>query len=150
MCIKCFSRWRDKYISSLLYSICQGLNSFFSFKTKKKTLFDMFKNMSVVSFSIKTVWTPILGSGLMVSGIDLMFTFYSKIFLSLQQEQSEVHITPDTCTTDYFRCAKYEVHDRVCKHIRCTKCCVPRFLILKALYLISHCKKLSSWIKNNP
>ena len=27
---------RDKYFSSLLYSICEGLNSFFSFETQKK------------------------------------------------------------------------------------------------------------------
>ena len=53
MCIKCFSRWRDKYISSVLYSICQGLNSFFSFKTKKKTLFDMFKNYVCCFFLYK-------------------------------------------------------------------------------------------------
>ena len=75
---------RDKYFSSLLYSTCEGLNSFFSSETQKKILSDdMSENMSVVSFSIKTVWIPRLGSGLMVSGTDLKFTFYSKIFLSL-------------------------------------------------------------------
>ena len=31
----------------------------------------------------KTVWIPILGSGLMVSGTGLKFTFYSKTFLSM-------------------------------------------------------------------
>ena len=34
----------------------------------------------VVSFSIKTVWIGRLGIGLMVSAIDLTFTFYSKKF----------------------------------------------------------------------
>ena len=43
----------------------------------------MAENISVVSFSIKTVWIPRLGSQLMMSGIDLKFTFYPKIFLSL-------------------------------------------------------------------
>ena len=33
-------------------------------------------------FVLKTVWIPRLGSGFMVSGIDLKFTSYSKIFLS--------------------------------------------------------------------
>ena len=38
----------------LLYSICEGLDSFFSSKTQKKILSDdMPKIMSVVSFSIK-------------------------------------------------------------------------------------------------
>ena len=38
---------------SLLYNICEGLNSFFSSETQKKLLsLDMSKNMSVVSFSI--------------------------------------------------------------------------------------------------
>ena len=44
---------RDKYFFGLLYSICEGLNSFFSFETQKKILSDdMFENMSAVSFSI--------------------------------------------------------------------------------------------------
>ena len=65
-----------------LYSTCDRLNSFFSAETQKKILADMSKNMSVVSFSINNSLG--LGSGLMVSEIDLKFTFYSKIFLSLQ------------------------------------------------------------------
>ena len=68
-------------------------------------------------------------SGLMISGIDLKFTFYSKIFLSLQQ----VHVSVYASTNDYLRCTKCEVHERVRKHdIRCTKKRVPRFLILEA------------------
>ena len=44
---------RDKYFSSLLYSICKELNYFFSSETQKKILSDdMSENMSVVSFSI--------------------------------------------------------------------------------------------------
>ena len=31
---------RDKYFSRLLYSICEGLNSFFSSKTQKKIMSD--------------------------------------------------------------------------------------------------------------
>ena len=45
---------RDKYFSSLLYSICEGLSSFFTSETQKEILSnDMSENMSVVSFSIK-------------------------------------------------------------------------------------------------
>ena len=45
---------RDKYFSSLLCNICEGLNSFFFSETQKKILSDdMSENMSVVSFSIK-------------------------------------------------------------------------------------------------
>ena len=67
-----------------ILQVCEGHNSFFSSKTQEKILFDdMSQNKSVVSFSIKTVWLPKLGSGLMVSGVDLKFTFYSKIFSSL-------------------------------------------------------------------
>ena len=44
---------RDKYFSSLLYSTCDGPNSFFSSKTKKKILSnDMAENMSIVSLSV--------------------------------------------------------------------------------------------------
>ena len=44
---------RDKYFSGLLYSICEGLNFFFSSKTQKKILSDdMSENMFVVYFSI--------------------------------------------------------------------------------------------------
>ena len=44
---------RDKYFSSLLYSICERLNSFFSSETQKKLLADdMSENMYVDSFSI--------------------------------------------------------------------------------------------------
>ena len=51
----------------------------------------------IFCFSIKkTVWIPRFYSQLMVSGIDLQFTFYSKIFLSLQY----VH----ACTNNYLRC----------------------------------------------
>ena len=50
---KCFYRWREINILHLLYSICEGLISFFSSETWKKILFDyMSENMSVVSFSI--------------------------------------------------------------------------------------------------
>ena len=64
----------------------------------------------------------------MVSGINLMFTF------SLQQVQSKLHVSIHSCTNDYLRCTKCEVHDRVCKHvIRCMKKRVTRFLIFEAL-----------------
>ena len=44
----------DSFFSSLLYSICEVLSSFFSPETLKKIFSDyVFKNMSVVSFSIK-------------------------------------------------------------------------------------------------
>ena len=44
---------REKYVSSLLYSIGEGLHSFFFSKTQKKTLSDdMSENIFVVSFSI--------------------------------------------------------------------------------------------------
>ena len=44
---------RDKYFSSLLYSTCEGLNSFFSSETQTKLFSqDMSKNMPAVSFSI--------------------------------------------------------------------------------------------------
>ena len=50
---KCFYRWREITILSLLYSICKGLNSFFSSETQKKILSnDMSENMSVVFFSV--------------------------------------------------------------------------------------------------
>ena len=59
---------RDKCFSSLLYSTFKELNSLI--------LSDYIsKNLSVVSFSIKTVWIPRLGSGLMLSRRDLKFTF---------------------------------------------------------------------------
>ena len=79
---------RDKYFSSLLYSICKGLNSFFFSKTQKKIFFsktrkkilsnDMSENMSAVSFSIiKSLATQTF---YMVSGIDLKFTSALKYF----------------------------------------------------------------------
>ena len=85
---------RDKYLSSLLYSNFDGLNSLI--------LSDyMSENMSAVSFSIKN-------------------SLYSV----------SVHV----CTNDYLRCTKYEVHDRVRKHvIRCTRKRAPRFLVIEAL-----------------
>ena len=44
---------RDNYFSSLLYSICEGPNSFFFSETQQKILYDdMSENMSVTSFSI--------------------------------------------------------------------------------------------------
>ena len=47
---------------------------------------------------------------------------------------SEVHISLHTCTNNYLRCTKHEVHDHVLKYaIRCTKKHVSRFLILEAL-----------------
>ena len=55
MCIKqvILQMERDNYFSRLLYSTCEGLNSFFSPDTQKKILSDdMSKNMPVVSFSI--------------------------------------------------------------------------------------------------
>ena len=74
------------------------------------------------------VWIPRLGSGLMVSEIDLTFT------LSLQQVQGEVHVSIHSCTNDYLKCTKCEVHDRVRKHvIRCTEKRVKRFLIFEAM-----------------
>ena len=64
----------------------------------------------------------------MVSGIDLNFTFCSKIFHLVvgarrgTRQRTRVHERLS------------EVHDRVCKHfIRCTKKRVPRFLILEVL-----------------
>ena len=126
---------RDKYFSGLLYSICKGLNSFFSSKTQKKIVSDdMPENMSVVSFSI-------------INSLDIQTRFwvdgewnrpsvyfYSKIFLSLQQVHGEVHVSVHMCTNDYLRCIKCEVHGRVRRNvIRCTKKRVPRFLILEAL-----------------
>ena len=78
---------------------------------------------------------PTLGPGLLVSGIDLKFTFYSKTFLSLQQVYGEVHISIHACANNYLRCMKSEVHNCVCKHvIRCTRKHVSRFLILEALH----------------
>ena len=62
------------------------------------------RDLSVVHFSIKTVWIPRLVSGLMVSGIHLKFTFYSKIFLSLQQVGGEVHVSIHACMDEYLRC----------------------------------------------
>ena len=57
-----------------------------------------------------------------LSRIDLKFTFYSKIFLSLWQVHGEVHVSVHACTSDYLRCMKCEVRNRVCKLvIRCTK-----------------------------
>ena len=51
---------------------------------------------------------------------------------------NEVHVSVHECTVDYLRCTNFEVHDRVRKHvIRCTKKCVPRFLILEALFFAS-------------
>ena len=62
---------RDKYFSSLLYSICEGLNSFFCSETQKEILSDdMSKKMST------KIWIPKLSYGLMVNGIDLKFTFF--------------------------------------------------------------------------
>ena len=74
---------RDKYFSSLLFSTCEELNFFVSSETQKKILSsDMSENMSVVSLSLqKTVWIARLGSELMVSEIDLKFTFYSTIYI---------------------------------------------------------------------
>ena len=73
---------------------------------------------------------------LMVSGTDLKFTFKFKIFLSLQQVHGKVHVRVHTCTNNYLRSKKCDVHNRKHKHvIRCTKKCVPRFLILEALQL---------------
>ena len=67
----------------------------------------------------------------MVSGIDLKFTFYSKIFLFCSRCTARF---THAFTNDYLRCTKCEVHDRVCKHIiRCMKKHVPRFPILEAL-----------------
>ena len=72
----------------------------------------------------KTVWIPRLGSGLMVSGTDITFIFYS------------LHVSVYGCTNDYMRCTKCEVQDCVRKHvIRCMKKRVPRFQILEALYI---------------
>ena len=69
---------RDKYFSSLWYSSCKGFNSLFSAETQKKVL-----SSHMSEKKKQTVWIPRLGSELMVTGIDLKFTFYSKIFLSL-------------------------------------------------------------------
>ena len=69
---------RDKYFSSLWYSNCEGFNSLFSAETQKKILSDHMSEKKK-----KAMWIPRLGSELMVSAIDLKFTFYSKIFLSL-------------------------------------------------------------------
>ena len=53
MCVNVFIDG-ERLFFKLLYSICEGLNSFFSYGTQKKILFDcMSENMSVVSFSIK-------------------------------------------------------------------------------------------------
>ena len=44
------------------------------------------------------------------------------------------YVSVHTCTNNYLREAKFEVHNPVCKHvIRCTKKRVPRFLTLEAL-----------------
>ena len=62
-----------------------------------------------------------------VDEIRWKFTFYYKSSRCMAR-----YISIHTCTTDYLRCAKFEVHDRIRKHvIRCTKKCVPRFLILE-------------------
>ena len=47
--VNVFKDGERQYFSSLLYSICEGLNSFFSSETQKKLLSD---DISVVSFSI--------------------------------------------------------------------------------------------------
>ena len=72
---------RDKYFSSLLYSICEEHYFFFSSKNQKKILSDdMFENMSVVSFSIINSLDTQTSSALMVSGIDLKLTSALKYF----------------------------------------------------------------------
>ena len=72
----------------------------------------------------------------MESGKDLKFTFYPKIFLSLQQVHGEVDVSVQACTNNCLRCTKCEVHDRARKYVvRCTKKRVPRFLIFEALPL---------------
>ena len=94
------------------------------------------RHPSVVSFSIKKVQIPRIYSGLMESGKDLKFTFYSKIFLSLQQVHGEVDVSVQACTNNCLRCTKCEVHDRARKYVvRRTKKRVPRFLIFEALPL---------------
>ena len=93
------------------------------------------RNPSVVSF---LACIPKLGSALMTRGINLKFTFYSEIFLYLQQVHVEVHISVHACANYYLRCTKCEVHDRVRKHVmKCTKKRVPRFLILETLVVCS-------------
>ena len=86
MCINVFvdGEYYAENIFQVYYKVfALGLIFFFSSETQKKILFDdMFENVSV-SFTIKTVWIPI-PVWMIVSGIDLKFTFYPKIFLSLQ------------------------------------------------------------------
>ena len=101
--------------------------------------YEQTRDPSVVSFSIKTIWILRLGSGSMVSGIDFLSLLLTLkyFYLCIQQIDEEVHISVHACPSDYLRCTKCEVHDGVCKHIiRCTKDCVPRFLILEALVLV--------------
>ena len=54
----------------------------------------------------KTVWIPRLGSGFMVSGIDLKFTFYSKIFIFV--------IRRGTCQHTCVHKQLFEVHKMWC------------------------------------
>ena len=61
-----------------------------------------------------------------MSGIDLKFTFYSKIFLSLQSVYGEVHVSIHACLNNYLRCtivyanglwSFYEVHEKMYTNI---------------------------------
>ena len=67
-----------------------------------------------------------------------------------------IHISNHTSTNDYLRCTRYEVHyrhDRVHKQVvRCTKKCVPRFLILESLknFLFIFLEKLVSKLPLSP
>ena len=66
--VNVFYRWRETNIFQVYYIVLVRDLSFFSSETQKKILSnDMSENISVVSFSIKTVWIPTLGSRLMVS-----------------------------------------------------------------------------------
>ena len=80
------------------------------------------RDSSVISFSIKNSlnFQTRFSSGLIV------FTFYSKIFLSWVH--GAVHVRVHACTSNFLRCTI------MCANvIRCTKKRVPRFLILEAL-----------------
>ena len=50
MCIQCVYRWREKNIFPVLHSICEGLNSFFSFETQKKMSDGKKETVSITTF----------------------------------------------------------------------------------------------------